>query len=701
VNSLDLANLLSKFGSTDPAANLDNEGTVNSLDLGILLANFGKIKPSNSPGPSPSTGPTNPPVTSTGEWTQFGHNAQHTNYTGQSVTTPWKFKWEWNGAGNDGKKQSSHLAVPDMIQPITGGNRVYMVANNTLFALDKTTGSTLWNKSGLGTITATPAYDNESIYLPTSTGLYKLNATNGTQSGSFTAAGSISNSVTIYNTKIYIVSDAGILYAVDKSTLAKSWEYATGSKGATPASFSPAKNLLILTSQDLNVHAVNATDGTRKWRVKPTSRTYQSGNLTAAGAQAEQGWPVIAEQHGIVFIRYRLDWDTLWAWNPYPTTNTQIRANLEGKPDQQALFALKLDTGAKVFTPAVGNGGAGDGGTLPMGPQPVIRNVDGKEVAYIIWRNALTCAGKFCDGREDATMGEMVLDNTSVSGYSAGDVRFVKWIDIQTDEMMYITMANDTLFNSHWLINSAEKITDRSASKGNSYINPISVVEAPFVIWRQVYCPPSNSQCNPQLFPGGSGTSYGPSNCPFDAKTRYCKDGLYAYGDQRSYPPGFYEYHNDRNDGSVPFTVVSNGLVLVKARDGGLLALESGNPLANATPVNQLAQIKSQDNILGAQTPLLIDYKDASKHISENVTATGVIKSVVNHRPKAIYLGFKDPHDGELLIRVFEKDLPKFNYDLNTLKDKKIKVTGFISLYWPDNIDPEIIVTDPSQIQIE
>jgi hypothetical protein len=42
VNSVDLAYLLSQFGSTDFKANLDDKGTVNSLDLSTLLSNLGK-----------------------------------------------------------------------------------------------------------------------------------------------------------------------------------------------------------------------------------------------------------------------------------------------------------------------------------------------------------------------------------------------------------------------------------------------------------------------------------------------------------------------------------------------------------------------------------------------------------------------------------------------------------------------------------
>jgi len=279
-------------------------------------------------------------------------------------------------------------------------------------------------------------------------------------------------------------------------------------------------------------------------------------------------------------------------------------------------------------------------------------------------------------------------------------MRFIKYQDIQTDEMMNITMSGNIIFHSHWLINSAEKITDRSNSLGATFINPIKTTPAPYVIWRQVYCPPSDTQCNPQFFPGGSGTSYGPSNCPFNATTRYCASGLYSYGDQRGYPAGFYQYHNDRSSGTTPFTIVSDGMVLVKTNDGGLIALENGSPTASTNNQPQLATISQPASILGAESPQRISYIQATQHLGKNVTVSGTIASVVNNRPKAMYLGFTDPHDGNLLLRVFEQDLAKFNYDLSSLLGKRIEVTGFITLYWPDNIDPEIRITDPSQIKI-
>jgi DNA/RNA endonuclease YhcR with UshA esterase domain len=82
------------------------------------------------------------------------------------------------------------------------------------------------------------------------------------------------------------------------------------------------------------------------------------------------------------------------------------------------------------------------------------------------------------------------------------------------------------------------------------------------------------------------------------------------------------------------------------------------------------------------------------------VTVEGVIASAVDRRPKALYLGFADPHDGALLVRIFERDLARFGYDPLALKGRRVRVTGLVTLYWPLGRDPEIVVTDPDQIVV-
>lgn len=667
VDNADAQAVIRSWNTTSHAADQYGDGFVNGMDYTLVK---GKI-------------PAQPPSAS--EWTQFGHDAQHTDYTSQVVATPWQYKWQWNGADATGKPQANHIPIPRLVQPITGGGDVYVAAGGGIYALSQAAGAVVWSNTSLGTLNSTPVYDNGLLYVASTNGsLYALDASNGSLLTSFTANGALNTAPLLVGNTLYVDSAGGSLYALDKQSLAKNWEYPAGSPGVTPAAYSPSRNAVVFLTQDLYVHAVNAADGTRKWRVKPTARTYEcvsagsdTCNVTSTtGAQAQNGWPVIAEQHGIVFVRYRLDWQTLWTFGNYPATNAAIRADLTAQPNQQPLFALSLDTGAQAFVPAVGNGGEGDGGYLSMGPMPIVDVVGGREVAYIQWRNGASCPGS-CDGRWDTTMGEMVLDGTTVPGYQPGDLRFVQTQFFPTDETMQPTMAWSTYFINHWLVDAPWTITNRATTLGNAFTNPVQATAAPYVIWREAQTP----------------------TCTFNAATRYCTS-LLSYGDTRTYGPGFYEYFGAANgEGSAPYTIVSNGLVLVKAIDGGLIALQNGNPTGQVAAHEQFSQAKMPDPTPAVKAGI-VPYQDAGNHIGETITVDGIIRADVNHLPKAVYLGFTDPHDGALLVRIFNADVGKFPYDLTALQGKHVQITGLVTLYPPAGRDPEIIVSDPGQIRI-
>lgn len=689
---------------SDARADITEDGVVDLLDYSSFVRNFLRPLPSGcgvNPTATQGPAPTVPPTSNT-EWNQFGGNAQKTNGTTQIVSTPWRLKWQWNSSNSSGKKDTNHLLVPDLYQQIVGGGLVYMIGNDTLYALNQTNGAVTWSRGGMGALEGTPAYNGGYLYLVSESGtLYKLQASSGQTVSSVSVGGGVTEAPALYANTLYLTTRTGKMMAFDTSNLSKRWEYTSVSPFVTAPVFSPSKNIVVAVSQDLYVHGVQGTNGSGSWRRKPTVRNYSTANESSDYTVAEPAWPVIAEQHGVVFVRYRLEWNTLWTWNPYPTTNSAIRSNLVAQPDQQVLFAMNLTDGSTAFTPAVGNGGQGDGGDLSIGPPPAISTVNGKEVAYTTWRNGLTCQGtSWCDAREDTTMGEMVLDTTTVSGYQAGDVRFVRFEDIQTDEMVSVTVSGDTVFHGHWLITAAHKITDRSAGRGDTFNNPIQTSESPFVIWRQ--CNGTNI-CS---FPGCTANTNCGVNCAFNNQTRYCSEGLFSYGDQRRFPAGFYEYHNDIpyhvSGGTYytirPYTVVSNGMVMIKTIDGGLMVFENGSPGASLIEESTVAGV-STEQIDESKLPT-ISYTQALQYLDNTVRVTGTIRSVENNRPKAMYLGFTNPHDGALLIRIFEKDLPKFPYDVGTLQGKKITVTGRVSLYSPEGKDPEIVVTDPSQILV-
>ncbi|HMN60523.1 MAG TPA: PQQ-binding-like beta-propeller repeat protein, partial [Anaerolinea sp.] len=327
------------------------------------------------------------PLVTTDEWTQFAHDAARTGFTAKSIPTPWRWKWSWNGPTATGTVSAGKIRLPRNVQPVTGGGRVYIAAGaNGVYALNVNNGSQAWHATGLGDINSTPAYDpsTASLFVVSANGyLYRLNASTGAQNGEFNAQATSTLALppAISGSRVYF-SMGSHIFAVNTGSMSSDWAYDAGSPVQTPPSVSTATGLVVAASEDLYVHAVHVSDGTQDWRVKPTSLTPGDPASSPANSLAEvkYGWPVIAEGHGLVLVRYRLDWDTLYTWTPWPGTNAAMRTNLTSKPSEQSLFALRLTDGGMAFISNVGNGGFGDGGRLNIGPPPVIKRfADGSE----------------------------------------------------------------------------------------------------------------------------------------------------------------------------------------------------------------------------------------------------------------------------------------------------------------------------------
>lgn len=629
-----------------------------------------------------------PPPPIAGEWTQFAHDAQRTGYTEHVVPTPWRWKWAWNGPTSSGQIISGKFKLPRNSQPVTGGGRVYIAAGTRgVYALSEASGAVLWNRAPGGSINSTPAYDAETgaLFVLSSNGtLYKLNAANGTTMGQFVtgASSNLPLPPAIAGERVF-VSMGTRVYTINKFSLAQLWSYDAGSAVHTPPAYSPSRQRIIVVSQDLYVHAINDADGSQAWRIKPTVRNGGNpGTDNDSLAEVSNGWPVIAEEHGYVLVKLRLDWQSLWVSpSPWPTDNDAIRNFLQTQPAYQALFVLDLDDGSVPFIANIGHGGFGDGGYLPMGPQPVVKRFpNGQEVVYTVLRG-----DDGGDGRWDSHPGEMVLDDDTVPGLQAG---YVRWIDhtnfsngltfFPTDEQPYVTMAGDYLFYAHWEAGAAYIITNRSESYG-SFSTPIETALAPAIA-----------------------TSQDDTSCPFSA-SHYCSGGLQ---NTRGYPPGFYIYYRkgavyDQYWSECASWVVSNDTVYFVSTDGAVVALQHGNPMAQ-TPYRQQANAtwldKTETTIpnlaVGSQ---VVPFEQAARYAGQYKTVEGRIQYIFNNG-KAVYLGFKNPHQGAFKVRILKPYWSNFSappenlYHIGDL----VQVRGMIEWYQGD---PVIYVQSPHQIK--
>ncbi len=655
----------------DPLAT-PNAPLLNQFFYVPLINKAGSVQPAPTPTPPPG---------SSSDWTQQSHDALHTGYTPQVVSAPWHWKWSWNGPTAQGGVISGKISLPRNSQPVTGGGRVYIAAGaNGVYALDNASGTPVWNRNPGGSINSTPAYDaaSDSLFMVSSNGLlYRLNAATGATTGSFNgqATSTLPLPPALYGGRVYFSMGTHV-YAVLKDTLASAWSYDAGSVVDTPPAFSPATGLVIANSDDLYIHAIHDSNGTRAWRVKPTSLAPGEPGDNNANAQVSYGWPVIADSHGLVLIKLRLNWQTLWTWNPWPSTNSQMRANLASRPDQQSLYALRLSDGANAFTTDVGNGGFGDGGYLGMGPQPVVKHfADGTEVAYVVMRGS-GCINTPCDGRYDSHFGEMELDSTTVSGYQAGDVRFMQNTFFPTDEQPSLTMAGDDLFGGHWMFGIAEQIVDRSAGKGSSSSNPITTNNLPHVI-----------------------TST--SSCAFSA-SHYCANNMIQNGDPRSIPAGFYIYYNqgtvyDQYWRGYATWIVSGNTVYFSSNDGALIAFQSGTP-------DQSAAAQGAGQTVDPQTSAPVVLKDSIPYTQarQNAGAVAVVEGEFKYEfnnGKEVLLGFQNPHQTAFKALILKDDWKNFSLPPEKLytTGQTVRVQGLIEWYQGD---PVIYVHGPDQIQI-
>lgn len=613
------------------------------------------------------------------EWSQHAHDAQHTGYTPQVVAYPWRWRWVWNGpnaAGGLGKVVTGGT-LPRDVQPVTGGGRVYVAAGQDgVYALSEASGQQHWQRSGIGDVRSTVAYDHDTraIFVVSANGrLYKLSSENGAILDQYNS-GQTSNlplPPTLLSDRV-LFSMGNAVFAVNKQSMELIWTYPAGATVATPPAYSPSRDAVIVaTEPDLYVHAIRNTNGTQKWQARPVHSSRSFNDPT----EFRNGWPVIAENAGYALIKVRLDWTTIW--RDWPQTNSGMRQLLTDYPGEQALFVMDLDDGNVAFIANVGNGGYGDGGYVPMGPLPVVKRLaNGKEVVYMIIR-----AKHAYDARWDSHFGEMVLDSATVSGLQGGDVRFIHFDYppgssdpyLLTDEQPNLAMAGDYLFGGHWEAGFALRILDRSDARG-SFSDKITSQRLSTMA-----------------------TSQDTDGCPFSA-AHYCASNL---ENTRYYDFGFYIYYNqgavyDQYWSEYANWVVSNDNVYFRSCDGAIVALTSGNP--QAAIAASVAEIPAPPQRPKDTYPrAVIPYIQARAWAGRMATVTGNVRYIFNNG-KYVLLGFSNPHEGSFKVIVRQVDWDRFGGRPEGLYrlGQAIQATGIIAWYQGD---PVIFASAPEQIQ--
>jgi outer membrane protein assembly factor BamB len=197
---------------------------------------------------------------------------------------------------------------------------------------------------------SSPAVVNGVVYFGSDLGsVHALNASTGAKLWSFATAGGVSSSPAVANGVVYVGSDGGNVYALNASTGAKLWSFDTG--GDQQASPAVVNGVVYVGSGIGIVYALNASSGAKLW-------SFDNGADVFSSPAVANGVVYFGSQDTNVYALNASTGAELWS---YPTggvvDSSPAVANgvvYVGSVDGN-LYALNANTGAKLWSFATGN----------------------------------------------------------------------------------------------------------------------------------------------------------------------------------------------------------------------------------------------------------------------------------------------------------------------------------------------------------
>lgn len=200
---------------------------------------------------------------------------------GSSKSTPVRLvlaKWRFQTGG---AIDSSPAIAPD-------GSAVYVGSNDgNLYAIDPATGTELWHYSTNDSIRSSPAVGSDgTIYFGSLDGkLYALRPINGTLKWVYPIGSAIFPTPAIdADDNIYIGASNGEIYSFTAS-LSERWHFQTGGAIVSSPSigYDGVENVLYVGSIDQHVYALDADNGTLKWKFPTNAPVYASPAIAPDG----------------------------------------------------------------------------------------------------------------------------------------------------------------------------------------------------------------------------------------------------------------------------------------------------------------------------------------------------------------------------------------------------------------------------------
>ena len=305
------------------------------------------------------------------EWPQLRGNPERTGFIPEELQPPFRLAWV-----SDFEEERLGTAL----EPIVAGGQVFLGTHaGQLYALDARTGAPQWRFAARGPFLQSPACAGGRVIAACAGGgLYALDAPSGRLLWEQTpgAAAGFAASPLVDETRVWIGDRAGVFSSHDLGTGERRWSHRLGAPVRQSAAL--AGDLVVVTTEDLRVHAFEKLDGARRWRTEPLS-----------GQTARDYAPVVIEREGrsrvvlrtnpAVNMAQRIardrsllaraagaddsDWRKLDAWikseaargtpELWAAEQRAILAHLHAHPDARTCAVLDGATGRELALPPV------------------------------------------------------------------------------------------------------------------------------------------------------------------------------------------------------------------------------------------------------------------------------------------------------------------------------------------------------------
>ena len=195
----------------------------------------------------------------------------------------------------------------DLSNPVIVGDILYFKVQNgySFFALNKTSGEQLWNKTYYKNNWGTPTYSNGKLFLNFEDDglILAINSSNGDEIWNYSALVTWYGTPLVKNGVLYTGTYDNSIIALDEDNGSLIWTFPTGSDcEGTPAEYN---GILTWGCYDTFFYALNSSDGTQLW------------NFSAGIGINYESSPVITQNGIVFFATYQGSPDTLYALDLY------------------------------------------------------------------------------------------------------------------------------------------------------------------------------------------------------------------------------------------------------------------------------------------------------------------------------------------------------------------------------------------------